>query len=400
METMTNLKLDGEGESNDHSRHLSIHANHILALGGENGVITAFPILPKGSSSNGEEREQIEPRVIQQYDDVVKALAFSEDGKRVAVGYDDGNVDIYVYSDDDLQVGNNGHGCQEDFHPFISPKKKSKCDNDDDDDDFFTQPSQTDEYGTSPPGTQAPPSFRLQHRFEASIRHLQFHPLSTHQTKKYYLAIAAESSPGFMIVDVSSQSTSLTSKYLDDEAKSTYKEGGVRSISFTSHNNGSILSALGMDGRMSYWYTAPSKDPTLDWELIHADLHPVVSKADMGEFGDVGDHSLYPVWSACGMILGLPGSPELKFRMMEKTGGGGEVEVGDGEYDWCKENRMVLNMELGRDANGENSNDSDDTCIVGMAFDPENEGYVVTSLRNRSISLWKINKERKVRLQE
>lgn len=364
-----NLRLEDESYINDHPRHLTIHSNHIFAIGGEDGFISATPINEKDDAST--------TRVIRKYDEPVKALAFSDDGQRVAVGYDDGFVDIYVYSKEQLASSEN--------HPFLLNKtKRNVNDEEKDTDDFLhTQSSQFDddeEDKEEEEEDQSGPSFRLPQRFEASIRHLQFQPNpSKDASPTYYLAIAAEASPGFKIVNVTKEETSSTS-YLDDEASTAYKKGGVRSVSFSP--NGNQLMTMGMDGRTCVWSTQIGGDPQLDWELIHEDILPVVDRVDTGAFAEIADKSLYPVWNKSGAIVAIPGCVDLKFR--KKDSNGAEEE----DMDWLKDTRMVLNMDAkkGEDGNG----------IVGLAFDPKDDGYVIASTKDGGIGLWRIDYEREV----
>lgn len=364
--TIDAISLKLEEDPSDHPRHLTIQSNHLIAIGGENGNISALPLLSHDDATSTTDAKT--PKIIKRYDDPVKALAFSSNGQRVAVGYEDGSVDIYVYSQDEIdEAEKNGS------HPFISKSKRSNDEDnldDDDDDQFFTQSEDTDnnEY----------PTFRLKFRFENSIRHIQFRPLSSgkQNEEKYYLAIAAESSPGFMIVDVTSEDSFV--KYLEDEASSAYDQGGVRSVAFSP--DGNMVMSLGMDGRVCFWSTK-GEDPSMDWELIN-DGMKVVSKVDAGGFADVGDKSLYPVWSSCGNLIGFPGSNELKFRKRENS---------DEGMDWLKKNRMILNF-------AEKSSEGSDSSIVGLAFDPSNDGYAITSTRDGNIGLWRFDNYRQVRI--
>jgi len=396
-----NLKL--EEDPSDHVRHLTIpvRSNHILAYGGPNGTISALPLslsLPLSDEVNS-------PRIIKRFDEPVKALAFSSDGRRVAVGYEDGHIDIFAYTQEELTAASTNASTNASpthhSHPFISnggSKKKNKDNNDDDDDiededdddddDFLTQSSQF-QFGDDQDSTNSEPTFRLQHRFESSIRHLQFRPQSQSQStstssSKYYLAIAVESSPGFMITDVSSTTASTIVKYLDDEATSAYHQGGVRSLSFSP--NGDMISTLGMDGRLCLWDTN-GDDPTIDWELLHKDDHLVVDKVDLGEFADVADKSLCPIWNHDGSVLGIPGSVDLKLRIKDKHKHSHKQNQDDSK-EWYERSDMILDLQNGKEA-------SDVKGIVGLAFDPSDDGYVVTSARDGKIALWQIFQSRK-----
>ena len=77
--------------------------------------------------------------------------------------------------------------------------------------------------------------------------------------------------------------------------------------------------------------------------------------------------------------MAIPGCVDLKFR---KCDGDGKVE----DVDWLEDTWMVLNMDAKK---GEDGN-----RIVGLAFDPKDEGYVITSMRDGGVGLWKIEYER------
>ena len=355
----SSINLNLEKNPSDYNRTLATFQNHLYAIGGDCGSISALSLDNNGSPSSGT------ARIIHQYDEPVRALAFSKDGQRVAVGYEDGNIDIYSFTAEELK--------ESPQHPFLgngngngngNNKPQQPSDSQDDLDDMFTQGNDDDD-GNANDLAKLSPSFRLAHRFESTIRSLQFNPPSPSSSHAYFLAIAAESAPGFMIANATSQSS--FQKYLDADAEKEYNQGGVRNAAYAP--DGSMVATLGCDGRLCIW--AVHGDPELDWELVHRDGHKVVSKQDAGGFASSFDRSLAPVWSADGLMLGLPGAVDLQFRR------------NDGGANWFKKDRMVLASFGGGEGNtGE---------IVGMAFDPCNEGYVVTSSKDGKICVWKMN---------
>ena len=109
------IALNLEKSPTDTDRHLVLHDDHVYAYGGDNGIISAFPIpvdtsgdsdAPSSSSSSST------AKIIHQYDEAVRALAFSNDGQRVAVGYEDGHVDMYAFTPEQIKEGQP--------HPFLN----------------------------------------------------------------------------------------------------------------------------------------------------------------------------------------------------------------------------------------------------------------------------------------
>ncbi len=343
----------------DFDRHLCVHQGFVYAYGGENGTITVLPLSDLQKST-----VTASARSVHKYDDPVRALAFSQDGQRVAVGFDDGNVDVYSFSLDQLKSEEDGSSLPHPFARVTSGKDDASKEDSSQDDglgDLFTQGDDEDAEGLFSSSDKLAPTFRLKHRQESSIRSLQFDPK---MTGKYFLAIASDSSPGFIVVDATSETSTET--YLSDESVKCHNEDGLRSLSYSP--DGSTIATMTHKGRLCM-FNIEGDDPEIDWELRHRDGHIAVQKPDMSAFQDFdsGDRSIGPVWSTDGLLLGLPGEKDLHFRWK----GGDEF----------KRDFMIL-PKMGNDSiNGE---------LVGMAFDPLNEGYVVTSSRDGMISVWKI----------
>jgi WD40 repeat protein len=337
------IRLNLETNPTEYNRRLIVHADHLYAIGGENGTITATSLSDPSSF-----------RVVQQYDEPVRALAFSPDGKRVAVGYEDGNVDIYSFDSEQLEQG---------VHPFLGNHGNNDTTSKSQDvfDDFLSQ----DNDGLFDSSEKLTPSFRLGHRFEASIRSLEFDPRC--KNGKYFLAISSEAAPGFMVVDATNEKS--FQKFFATESEKEYNQGGVRSLQYSP--DGSMITSLGLDGKLCFW-SVEGSDPELEWELVHSDSHKVITKPDLGQFADSADRSCYPTWNVDGSILALPGDKDLQLR--RKT---------NSDSNWMKNDCIVLSP----------SNDESNCEIVAISFDPRNEGYVVTSSRDGKVGLWKLTDE-------
>uniref|UniRef100_A0A7S3QHM5 Minichromosome loss protein Mcl1 middle region domain-containing protein n=1 Tax=Chaetoceros debilis TaxID=122233 RepID=A0A7S3QHM5_9STRA len=356
------IALNLEKSPTDTDRHLVLHDDHVYAYGGDMGIISAFPI----DASSDAASSSASAKIIHQYDEAVRALAFSNDGQRVAVGYEDGHVDMYAFTAEQLQG--------EDSHPFLNTAKgkeqsaSQSQSQDDGMDDLFTQGDDEDDDDLFSSRMEVlKPSFRLSHRFESSIRSLQFSPTCTSEC--YYLAIAADSKPGFLIANVTSSSSQAV--YLEDEAEKAHEEEGIRSLSYSP--DGNTLASLSHKGRLCLWNVpggGGDSDPELEWEILHRDAHYAVQKPDMSAFMDydAGDRSIMPVWGCTGTsteCVALPGEKDLHIR-----------RSGALEKD-C----MILPSFGGESVTGE---------LVGLAFDPSKKGYVVSSSRDGKISMWKV----------
>ena len=157
LSTPIDLALGEDGE--DHPRRLLLIGNQLVAYGGDHGTVSVIV---------GDKAQ-----VVRRFDDAIRAVAVSHDGKRVAVGFDDGSTQIYRYKNSVSQ------GEQ---HPFLQQPASTN------EDDFLSQSDglaeKKDENMFSGP------------RFDAPVRHMQFDPRS------YHLWIASEA--GICIVNMTS----------------------------------------------------------------------------------------------------------------------------------------------------------------------------------------------------
>ena len=359
---MTNaVDLQLEKVPASHPRRLIELRGNVLAFGGDTGIITAI------STSEYDESSKPKTRVLYRYDEPIRAIAISKDTLRIAVGFQDGSIDVYYFTREELDQ------CDANDHPFLSKSKKkeegdsldsSSQEEDPFANDFLTQSEEMEDLNYEASSLHR--KFRLGLQFESIVRGLEFDPRS--HGKCYYLAIAAESSPGFLIVNATSEDTSkdLKCRYLAEEAKDAYQEGGVRGLAYDLL--GETVTTLGMDGRVCVWNVKTFDDPELEWELMHRDSHKVVTKPDVGEWNgsDVADRSLGLGWSSDDKYLAFPGETFLQFRRKAEN------------EEWSKKDCMALKM---GDKIGE---------IVSLAHDPKKEGYVVTSSRDGKICLWQI----------
>jgi len=371
--TPIDLGLGSDGE--DHPRRLVLLPNpnsngkqehHLLAYGGDDGTISLVV--------TGQGTHEKEVSIARQFDEPVRAVAVSKDGTRVAVGFEDGSTQIFVY---DLGLDDE----TKNQHPFILAAASASKNDDDDDQGFLSQSDglgdtvSTDEVSFSGP------------KFDTPVRDLQFDPRSdgsSKNRKKYYLAVACESC--FCIIDANSSKTFQETGYLlQDACEKEHNNCGIRGISYATttstnddgDNNKTYLVSLAMDGRMCTWdVSCTIEDPLLDeWELQHRDAGKCITKVDVGEINgaDVFDRSCLPV-SFCqddGDIsrLALPGSTDVQLR------------------DWMNPTKHEFIPSI--DDRGHTD------TIVSMAFSPMGD-YLVTSGRDGRVVLWQLFEDEEV----
>ena len=243
----------------------------------------------------------------------IRALAVSTDGKRVALGYDNGDLRILPYDD---------YNDTTKLHPFIPParEKRNTHDEDDSDDD---QPflSQDDDIMDSSGASKNIPEnwWSGGLAFESSVRDLKFFPNS------HWLAIASEDvTQAVTVVNVESEETTREKRYLQlqCEAREVHNKSGVRGIAITNGKQ-SFLASLAMDGFLCVWNASPDvlEKLTSDKENVPVirEEAPCVTKSDYGEAmaADSWDRSCLPWWVSP-TVLALPGQTHLQLRKVTR----------------------------------------------------------------------------------
>lgn len=420
------VHLNLEKSSIKAKRNLVLFQDCLFAYGGENGLISVLhlPLNHDADATNksSSSSPSLSFKVIHSFDEPVRALAFSPDGQRVAVGLDDGVIEIYAFTAQELLSSSSppNHHRRHCHHPFAGPASwsstnSSSCSSRDDshdaagssddilasqqDDLFATQDDIMDDANGGMAALSSgflSPSFRLPHRFNSPIRSLDFCPVV--DSNAYFLAIATESSPGLTIANVTS--LDAFEKYLDSEASGIYEHHGVRNAVYSP--DGNHVASLGCNGMLCVWNVPVGGDAELEWELLHKDSHLVVAQQDTGAFASSKDKSMAPVWSKDGSVLVIPGEKDLQFRRKRLNQEGQQ----DGVVEWFAKDRLVWKQctaggsddkkggATPQDGKSAHEDEHDD-LIVGIAVDPRNEGYIVTSSVNGSIGLWKLDLDAK-----
>ena len=200
-------------------------------------------------------------------DDILSALAVSDDRTVVAVGFDTGSTSIFKYNESEVTADKR--------HPFGISKPLPK------------------HHMESP-------------TLEGAIRDLQFYPGSSN-----IVAVAHEG--GLCVLELSDDSSD-SKKFLEDEAAQHHNGSGIRSIAFSQDKK--IMASLAMDGRLCLWDVAATSPR--QWKLLFREQEMCVTKKDMGLMSgaDAWDASCRPVFLD-NNILALPGETYLQLRKID-----------------------------------------------------------------------------------
>jgi hypothetical protein len=300
------LSLGLEDNGDDQPRRfLRLPSGHLLAYGGGIGNVSC--LLPEEKeSTKGNNNKFV---IVQQYDDEVRSIAVSQDGKRLAVGFEMGSTQIYTFdenTDEELSV----------LHPYVQALDKIKsAEEKKNDDDLMSQDC----------GIADNNSYFAGPDLGAPIRDLVFLPQTSDSdddtsstSSPYLLAIASEA--GMCVIDVTSQDIMTGSeRLLEQEAKEFHDQCGIRGLAASVVNNKmTVLASLAMDGRMCLWDVANMK-------LLKREEQTCVPKKDVGEIhnADAYDRSCRPViyneQNNTGIIIGTPGKLTPCLRVLDNN---------------------------------------------------------------------------------
>ena len=248
----------------------------LLTYGGDNGNLASF-----------------QGKVVQRFDDGVRAVVASNDGKRIAVGFDTGAVRVYPF--DDYENG------EEEEHPFC--RQSNKNSNNDVDDLLLSQDFPT-----------TPNSYWMTH-FEGPIRDLLFvndsNSNRNSNSSTYKLVVAHEG--GGCLVDAQSKD-SIQNREMEQAIQTHHDHCGIRGVALSSQQGKQpqqLLATLAMDGRLCLWNLSNRN------QLVHREADKCIPKADVGEV-----HGAHAFDRACRPVLGG-----------ECGGGGGGVVATPGNVE-------------------------------------------------------------------
>jgi WD40 repeat protein len=366
------LSLDEVGDDDAHPRRfLKLPSGHLLSYGGMNGNISCLVEtmdddgaddegnnknkINKGSSSNNNNKFVI----VQRYDDEVRAVAVSPNGKRIAIGFDDGSTQIYKFDDYDIHSSDNV------LHPFLKAIEKvrttnsSNNNNNNDHDDLLSQDFLAGHTGME---------YFAGPRFESPIRDLQFIPVV--QENDYLLAIASEGGL-CLVVATSLDEMTASPRLLEQEVRDHHDHGGIRSIAI--NDNADIMASLGMDGRLCLW------DLNEIALLVREDIL-CIPKKDVGEIlgADPYDRSCRPLIYNNNVIV-TPGKLTPYVRGLQKNTTTGVADTNTANN--------ILHVVDDTTFEGATENGHMEP-IVSMTYFSNNE-CLATSGRDAQIILWR-----------
>ncbi len=303
---------DGNDTDDQPRRFLRLPSGHLLAYGGDNGNVTCL---------NQNEKFMI----VQRYEDAVRCIAVSKDGKRLAVGFDTGKTLIYSFDDFICKDGI--------VHPYAKALEKAQIAGGAEDDFLLSQDfgSSDDDFDSfAGPDLGAP------------ARDMLFIPQKANGNTEapvedpYMLAIASEA--GMFVIDVTNKEImDGCDHWLEKESKESHDQCGIRGLDAGIIKSGSnktsegseeisdiiVLASLAMDGRLCLWDFTNKK-------LLQREDTPCVAKKDVGEIHDADafDRSCRPTLfcrnnndqQKSDLVIATPGKLMPYSRVLELNG--------------------------------------------------------------------------------
>jgi chromosome transmission fidelity protein 4 len=285
---------DGNDTDEQPRRFLRLPSGHLLAYGGDNGNVSC--LLPEEVSAEGHlDKSDGSAKnkfvVVQRYEDAVRCIAVSKDGKRLAIGFDTGKTQIYCF---DKFI------CQENLssttktelpvHPYVQALDKAQRTDESHGDNFLlSQDCNTDDNDLD---YFAGPDLGAPARDMLFIPHKNGDSKVSSSVKSYMLAVASEA--GMFVIDVASKEImDGCDHWLEEDSKESHDQCGIRGLATglietcTNESNDTsesrheiiVLASLAMDGRLCLWDLTNKK-------LLHREDRLCVPKKDVGEIHD------------------------------------------------------------------------------------------------------------------
>ena len=258
---------DGNDTDDQPRRFLRLPSGHLLAYGGDNGNVSCL-------NANTQNQKFV---IVQRYEDAVRCIAVSKDGKRLAVGFDTGKTLIYSFDEFNCKDGT--------AHPYAKALEKAQSAGGAEDDFLLSQDfGSTDDDFDSFAGPD----------LGAPARDMLFIPQKTNGSTEssvkdpYMLAIASEA--GMFVIDITNKEImDGCEHWLEKESKESHDQCGIRGLDASIIKSGSnktnegsdiiVLASLAMDGRLCLWDFTNKK-------LLQREDTPCVAKKDVGEIHD------------------------------------------------------------------------------------------------------------------
>lgn len=316
---------DGNDTNNQPRRFLKLPSGHLLAYGGDNGNVSC--LLPEEipASDHIDKRgvsEQNRFHIVQRYEDAIRCIAVSKDGKRLAIGFDTGKTQIHCFDEFVCQEKSSDMiGTKLLVHPYVQALKKAQTTEGNHDDDFLlSQDCNNDDNDLD---YFAGPDLGAPARDMIFIPHKNCNNKASSSPDTYMLAIASEA--GMFVTDVTNKEImDGCDHWLEEESKESHDQCGIRGLDFgifqtcSGNSNDSlkskheiiVLASLAMDGRLCLWDFTNKK-------LLQREDTLCVPKKDVGEIHDADayDRSCRPIifhpnknsTQKLDLIIGTPG---------------------------------------------------------------------------------------------
>jgi hypothetical protein len=88
---------DGNDTDDQPRRFLRLPSGHLIAYGGDNGNVSC--LLPEEIAAENNASEKNKFVIVQRYEDAIRCIAVSKDGKRLSIGFDTGKTLIHCFDE-------------------------------------------------------------------------------------------------------------------------------------------------------------------------------------------------------------------------------------------------------------------------------------------------------------
>lgn len=317
---------DGNDTDDQPRRFLRLPSGHLIAYGGDNGNVSC--LLPKEVTVENDASEKNKFVTVQQYEDAVRCIAVSKDGKRLAIGFDTGKTLIYSFDEFICQENYSyAANTKDPVHPYVQKALvKAQTTEESNGDNFLL--SQDCDSNHNDLDSFAGPDLG------APARDMLFIPHKKSDTKAstsstYMLAIASEA--GMFVIDVTNKEImDGCDHWLEEESKESHDQCGIRGLNAgivetcsKSSQEIIVLASLAMDGRLCLWDFTNKK-------LLQREDTLCVPKKDVGEIHDADayDRSCRPIifrpnkngGQKSDLIIGTPGKLIPCTRILQVNG--------------------------------------------------------------------------------
>ena len=330
---------DGNDMDDQPRRFLRLPSGHLLAYGGDNGNVSCLVSGRRDTLNIGEKNEKFV--IVQRYEDAIRCIAVSKDGKRLAIGFDTGKTLIHRFDEFSCQDNDFNNDRNElPVHPYVKALVKAQSSKGIDDDFLLSQDCSS---GENDFDSFAGPDLGAPARDMLFIPHTNGAKKASSSENPYSLAIASEA--GMFVIDVTDKEImDGCDHWLEVECKESHDQCGIRGLdvgiieNFREKKNESsegsseivVLASLAMDGRLCLWDFTNKK-------LLQREDTRCVAKKDVGEIHDADayDRSCRPTifsfhgnnQQKLGLIIATPGKLMPCTRVLKLDGDDRKIKL-------------------------------------------------------------------------